>query len=658
MADSPQASSLAHSLERVLRDSRPGQAPDALFQSLIDLIDQGVVVLDAGGATVSCNATSQQLLDGLSLTLPSVGRRGFFTEAGERLHSVGPVLQALRGEAEPAPMDALARGLRHPRGRWLRITARGLASSGAPGLGAVCLLQDITKERQQKLSQESSDRLYRLLFEQNLAGIIRSRMDGSIIECNQAFASIIHLDDPHQVKGYRAANFYASEADREMNVAELLRRGGYGRELRMRCVDGEVIWVLMRSTLVEAPADEVGGEILTTIIEITEQKRFEHTLRVSEERFSTFMRHLPGMAFIKDAEGRYLYCNEAANRVMGREQSTAVGSAPGQIWSKTFAAHLRRNDQRVIESGKPHEFIENVRHKDGMHTWLVSKFPILDADGKPVLVGGIGLDITERRNLEERLQQSLKMEAIGRLAGGVAHDFNNLLTVISGYGQMALEALGGKPAPEKQRTYLQEILHAAQRAAGLTGQLLSFSRRQVIQPRDLDLRKLVSQAERMLRRVIGEHIELEVLQPDTPCVVRADAGQLEQVLVNLAVNARDAMPDGGRLRIAITQLERSGLAEPSGPCILLEVGDTGKGMDQMTRARLFEPFFTSKQKGKGTGLGLATVYGIVKQCGGEILVESEVGKGAKFIIELPLDPPYLPGEESNPELRTETPNKN
>ncbi|HCC57954.1 MAG TPA: hybrid sensor histidine kinase/response regulator [Solibacterales bacterium] len=640
MADWPQASTLAHSLEHVLSQSRAG-GPDSLFQSLIDLIEDGVMVLDAGGAMFFGNPAAQRLLDGLSLTAAGTGRQGFFTEAGERLTAIAPVQQALRGQAEPQPVEVLARGLSsRTQGCWVRITARPLASA-APGLrddfpGALCLIQDLTRERQQRVSQETSGRLYRLLFEQNLAGIIRSRVDGSIIECNQAFAKIIRLEDPSQVKAYRAASFYASEADRAANVAELARSGNYGREMRMRCVDGDLIWVLMRSTLVESPADEIGGEILTTVIEITEQKRFETTLRESEERFSTFMRNLPGMAFIKDPEGRYLYCNEAAQRVMGREQPNIVGAAPGQIWSKSFAAHLRRNDQRVIESGKPHEFIETVRHKDGVpHTWLVSKFPILDADGKPALVGGIGLDITERRNLEELLQQSLKMDAIGRLAGGVAHDFNNLLTVISGYGQMAIEALAGKQPVEKQRTYLDEILRAAERAAGLTGQLLSFSRRQVIQPRDLDLRKLVAQAERMLRRVIGEHIELQVAQPDTPCIVRADPGQLEQVLMNLTVNARDAMPDGGRLRIEITQLHRTTLAEPSGPCILLEIADTGKGMDRTTRARLFEPFFTSKLKGKGTGLGLATVYGIVKQCGGEILVDSELGKGARFSIYLP-----------------------
>src|SRR5581483_1957762 len=250
--------------------------------------------------------------------------------------------------------------------------------------------------------------------------------------------------------------------------------------------------------------------------------------------------------------------------------------------------------------------------------------------------------ITERRQLEEQLRQSQKMEAIGRLAGGVAHDFNNLLTIISGYGRMVLDDLGTR---HKLRPRVEEVLNAADRAAILTSQLLAFSRRQVVQPKIIALNHVISNLEKMLRRVIGEYIELRtVLRPDVG-KVKADAGQLEQVIMNLSVNARDAMPEGGTLTIetaGVTWRKESDPAEQTArPYVRLSVRDNGMGMDQHTRTRLFEPFFTTKDRGKGTGLGLSTVYGIVKQHNGEIRVESEPGTGTTFNIYLPVaeEPP-------------------
>jgi CheY-like chemotaxis protein len=229
------------------------------------------------------------------------------------------------------------------------------------------------------------------------------------------------------------------------------------------------------------------------------------------------------------------------------------------------------------------------------------------------------------------------MEAIGRLAGGVAHDFNNLLTVISGYGHMIMRDL---PHDDPLHSCVEEVLKAASRATSLTNQLLAFSRRQVIQPKILDLNALVANMDRMLRRVIGEHIELETVLSPGIGGVKADAGQLEQVIMNLAVNARDAMSEGGKLSIRTSNVDvrRSSRVHADvrpGSYVRLTVADTGKGMDAEIMIHLFEPFYTSKETGKGTGLGLSTVYGIVKQSGGEIVVESEPGRGAIFNIYLP-----------------------
>jgi nitrogen-specific signal transduction histidine kinase len=254
---------------------------------------------------------------------------------------------------------------------------------------------------------------------------------------------------------------------------------------------------------------------------------------------------------------------------------------------------------------------------------------------------GTVADITERRRSEaalreseELLRQSQKMEAIGRLAGGVAHDFNNLLTAIGGYCSLALLDF---PADDPRREYLEEIQRAGERGASLTKQLLASGRKQLLSPRLLDLNALVDDLTSLLRRVIGEDIELEWLRGSAPAVILADAGQVEQIIMNLAINARDAMPQGGSLSIASSsvQVDLGAPAKRSAPYVLLTVSDTGLGMDEETMARMFEPFFTTKDLGKGTGLGLSTVYGIVEQLNGFIRAESALGHGTVFEVYFP-----------------------
>ncbi len=278
-----------------------------------------------------------------------------------------------------------------------------------------------------------------------------------------------------------------------------------------------------------------------------------------------------------------------------------------------------------------------------------------DEDGDETLLGTV-FDVTERRRLEEQLLQSQKMEAVGRLAGGIAHDFNNLLTAIAGYSDLLLSEL---PANDARRESAVEIREAGRRAAGLTQQLLAFSRRQVLEPRVLDLNAVIAGMEKMLRRVIGEDIELTTaLDPDLWRTM-ADPGQIEQAIVNLAVNARDAMPRGGQLTLETgnvtldDQFASTYATVQPGPHVMLAVSDTGIGMDAALQSRLFEPFFTTKERGKGTGLGLSTTYGIVKQSGGSIWVYSEPGVGTTFKIYLPrCEEPLAESEAPPPPLTT------
>jgi len=279
-----------------------------------------------------------------------------------------------------------------------------------------------------------------------------------------------------------------------------------------------------------------------------------------------------------------------------------------------------------------------VSRQGEARTVLASGRPILDSEGNKLGAVAAMIDITERKSLEQQFRHSQKMEAVGHLAGGIAHDFNNFLTIITGYGQMLQRNL--EPG-SSMRAHVDEILKSGERAAALTRQLLAFSRRQDFSPRMLDLNSVVSSTENMIRLLIGEHIEFVTVLPVGLGLVRGDPGQIEQIIMNLAVNARDAMPNGGSMTLETANVEldeayaRGHVQVKPGPYVMIAVTDTGCGMDALTQAHIFEPFFTTKEAGKGTGLGLATVYGIVKQHGGNIWVYSEPGQGTAVKIYLP-----------------------
>jgi PAS domain S-box-containing protein len=411
---------------------------------------------------------------------------------------------------------------------------------------------------------------------------------------------------------------------------------------RHRRRDGEVISVEIHSHDLEFDGRPAR---LVLASDVTDRLRAEAALRATTERLQVLVDASPLPIVGLDPEGRVLTWNRAAEATFGWPASEVVGRgfpcfpADGEHQTRSFLAQVRE--------GRASTGLQALcTRRDGERIEVhVSTAPLRDGHGAFVGVVAIYEDVTERRRTasalersEEQLRQAQKMEAIGRLAGGVAHDFNNILTVIQSYAELLALELGPAGAGHGD---LDEIRRAAERAAALTSQLLAFSRRQVLDPEVLDPNEVVRDTERMLRRLIGEDIELVTrLQPGVAPVL-ADAGQFTQVLLNLAVNARDAMPDGGRLLIETADVElddvyargHAGLAP--GPHVVLSVTDTGLGMDAETRSRVFEPFFTTKAPGKGTGLGLSMVYGFVEQSGGRIWVYSEPGQGTTFKIHLP-----------------------
>ena len=392
------------------------------------------------------------------------------------------------------------------------------------------------------------------------------------------------------------------------------------------------LWVHMET----AVCDEGGNQCRAVLLDITERKLAERLRQETEGRIRAIYDHLPNPTFVWQhrATGFVLTAfNDAAHAATNGAMSNLLGRSAAEFpyGIPDLVLDLGRCFEQRVSVRRELDFVSPVSQTRGR---LLASYGFVPPD----LVLLQTEDVTEQRQNEDQLRAAQRMDAIGRLAGGIAHDFNNLLTVVINHADFAMEE-AGESAPV--RTDLIEIRKAADRAADLTRQLLAFGRKQVLKPQVLDLSKIVGGMEEMLRRLLGEDVEVSVLLAPGLAKVMADPGQVEQVVMNLAVNARDAMPKGGKLTIetVCVELDEAYSSQHTqvkpGPHVMLSVTDTGCGMDEQTRARLFEPFFTTKRTGKGTGLGLATVYGIVQQSGGSIWVESEPGKGTTFEVYFP-----------------------
>jgi two-component system cell cycle sensor histidine kinase/response regulator CckA len=547
-----------------------------------------------------------------------------------------------------------------PNGEVRWVSEHGRAVGAAPDGGEVLegYILDVTRHKEAEQALRTGEAQFRVVFEQAPIGMALMNMEGFLVRTNRAlgemlgyadgtladtiFSQVTHGDDI-AVDWERFGDLVAGDINHYQITKRFLHR------------DGSVVWGRLSVALVRA-ADGAPHYAIMMVENVTERREAVEALRMRERQFRSLVEYGRDVISVLDAGGDLRYTSPAVERVLGYGREELEGTYLGELVHPDDVPGMLELFDRAIQSpGRPRIAELRMRHRDG--SWRT-----LETVGTSLLddpaVGGIVVnsrDVTDRREAEEALRRSeqqlvqvQKMEAIGRLAGGVAHDFNNLLTAIRGNAELLLADL---PHDSQAREDVEEIRRASDRAAALTRQLLAFSRRQVLQPRLLDLNQSVREMERMLGRLIGDDVELVTRLDASLRRVRADPAQVEQVIMNLAVNARDAMTSGGVLMVCTENQElESELTEKypyvvPGEYVLLEVGDTGEGMDAQTVAAAFEPFFTTKSAGKGTGLGLSMVYGIVKQSGGYIWIESDPGRGTRVRVYLPVARGGDPEEE-------------
>jgi PAS domain S-box-containing protein len=534
---------------------------------------------------------------------------------------------------------------------FVRESARAIRSEDGKTLYFDGVVEDITERKRAEEEVGASEIRYRSLFEAAHDGILILDADsGEIKDVNPYMMDLL---------GYSRAELLGKKLwDIGLLSDVLLSKIGFqdlqNKEhvrydnLPLETHDGKRLDVEFVSNVYLVDRQKV---IQCNIRDMTEHKRAD----AERTRLVTAIEQSPEGVVITNTSGDIEYVNPAFTRITGYAREEVLGQNPRILKSGQQDPALYQQLWATLLKGKIwHGELVN-RRKDGtFYSELMSITPVRSGHGEITHFVATKQDITARKQLEQQFLQAQKMEAVGRLAGGVAHDFNNLLTIINGYAQLLMQ----QSSPQDPRRGLfEEILVAGERAASLTRQLLAFSRRQVMDPRVLDLNSVLAAIEKMLRRLIGEDVELvATFKPDLGRV-KVDPGQIEQVIMNLAINARDAMPEGGKLCIETSNLEieeGNGRTHPDlapGKYVMVAVSDTGRGMDAETRAHIFEPFFTTKEKGHGTGLGLATVYGIVKQSGGSLRVYSELGQGTTFKIYLPCVEESLPVAEPT-EVRT------
>jgi two-component system cell cycle sensor histidine kinase/response regulator CckA len=496
--------------------------------------------------------------------------------------------------------------------------------------------------------------------ELNTAELERAKIPHTSVSVNSKESFLTHLDKgPWDLilSDYLMPNFTALDAlnilhEKKIDIPFIIISGSIGETTAVEAMKAGAHDYLMKDDLARlktAIEREVHDHVLRQ-----ERRQLEKQLQENKATLERAQQiaHIGSWVSELLLQGKQTWSKETC-RIFGLtedEFDQKIETFFSMIHPDDLAA-FQTARQEALQDGAPYNMDVRIIRRDGALRWVHTQAEIIrDGNGNPLRMIGTLQDITERKELEENLRQAQKMEAVGRLAGGIAHDFNNLLTAITGYANLVLRNL---KEDDPNKTDLKEIQKAAEQAALLTRQLLTFSRKQVLQPRILDLNEIIHDMDKMLRRVIGEHIELVTrLESDIP-LVKVDPGQMEQVVLNLIINARDAMPKGGRVTIRTSSIEhvsgiQPGDSFPNGTYVFLTVQDNGIGMNAETLAHIFEPFFTTKEIGKGTGLGLATAYSVIQLAGGFIHVESKLTQGTLFKI-------FLPAVLANPRDRKKQP---
>ena len=610
----------------------------ARLRAVVESMADGLVVADADGDLLEWNPAALRMhgyasLDEARQSLAAFAEVFAVSRPGEGplpFHD-WPMPRVLRGETVA---DELLHLRRTDTGRELVVLCSGAPVRGPGGAVevGVVTMHDMTHRKRAEREARRTTELLQAVADGTTDAVFVKDRGGRYLLCNPATAGFIGRPAGEVLGRTDAELFDAESARRIMERDRRVMESGAAETAEEVLTAAGVTRAYLAT---KAPYRDGAGAVVGVVgisRDVTAQRNLQAERDALLARLQLQFEWMPLACIQFDAGARITDWNPAAERTFGFSKAEALGMAPPFERFVPAACRPLVEDifARVRAGDRSANAVNENYTRDGrVITCEWFNTPLLDADGRYTGMLCLAQDLTGRLVLEGQLRQAQKMEAVGQLAGGVAHDFNNMLTVINGYSDLLLASA---PAGDPSRELLEEIRRAGERSAGLTHQLLAYSRKQVLAPKILDLNAVVRDTERMLRRVIGEDLRLAVDLDPRLGRVKADRGQLEQVLLNLAVNARDAMPTGGRLTISTRDAAADG---PLGPGVVLSVADTGGGMTEEVRAKIFEPFFTTKGVGEGTGLGLAVVHGVIAQSGGSVEVESAVGRGTTFRIRLP-----------------------